>query len=191
MEKVGLNDLEYAEYSNYVRRALISSGYVPSEKFDEIEIFIFMSYGIGDPITAYKTYSVPQYGKISGGTSSFSALTAGTGGTSSTIGTITEPTQYGVVGSRTQVRSETTYFRYLVLEAIDAGAFKKDKKIIPVWKTTVTSRGSSDDLRRVFPILVAAARPYIGTNTEHKIKVRLKEKNPEVLFIKGIDASSK
>ena len=76
----------------------------------------------------------------------------------------------------------------MLLDAYDLDIYRKEKKLKEVWRTTVTSSGSSGDLRRVFPILVAASKPYIGSNTENKIKVVLYENDSEVLAIKGVSS---
>lgn len=70
-----------------------------------------------------------------------------------------------MVGSQSVVGSNVQYFRYLILEASNLNSYKISKEIVPIWKTTITSRGSSDDLRLVFPYLVTAAELYIGENT--------------------------
>jgi len=55
-----------------------------------------------------------------------------------------------------------------------------------VWRTVVTSRGTSNDLREVFPVLVAASQPYISTNTGKQVKVILNENDRAVIEIKGL-----
>ena len=78
-----------------------------------------------------------------------------------------------------------TYFRYILLTAYDLQELINTKKEVQLWQTTITSTGSSGDLRRVFPVLVAAAKPYIGTNTGKKVKVVISEDNKTVLEIKN------
>lgn len=73
-----------------------------------------------------------------------------------------------------------------MLAAYDLEVYRREDKEIQVWKTTVTSSGSSGDLRRVFPILVAASRPYIGVNTGQQVKVILDENDRAVVDVKGI-----
>ena len=71
------------------------------------------------------------------------------------------------------------------LDAVDLDEYRKAEKEVQLWKTTVTSNGSSGDLRQVFPILVAASKPYIGSNTGKKLKVMLSEGDKRVTEIKG------
>lgn len=74
----------------------------------------------------------------------------------------------------------------MLLDAYDLDAYKKDNKLSQVWKTTVTSTGSSGDLRRVLPILVAVSKQYLGVNTGRKVEISLKETSPAVIEIKDI-----
>lgn len=55
-----------------------------------------------------------------------------------------------------------------------------------LWETDIKSTGSSDDLREVFPVLVAAATPYIGENTGKSVRITLSDNSKEVKFIKGM-----
>ena len=73
------------------------------------------------------------------------------------------------------------------LDAVDLDEYRETEKEIQLWKTTVTSSGSSGDLRQVFPILVAAAKPHIGSNTGKKVKVILSEGDKRVTEIKGLN----
>jgi hypothetical protein len=73
------------------------------------------------------------------------------------------------------------------LTAFDVSNYSEDKDMTNLWKTSVISSGSSNDLRFIFPVLVAAAMPYIGTNTGRKIEVSLSESDKNVLEIRGIE----
>jgi len=73
----------------------------------------------------------------------------------------------------------------MFLVAYDFNAFLKNQEEIQLWRTQITSSGSSGDLRRVFPVLVAASVPYLGRNSGQKVKVELRESDDEVLQIKG------
>jgi len=161
MKGIPEGDLQFREFAEYVRRGLHKKGYTPEKNTEEIDIAIFLSYGIGDPKIIY--YSSSEW--------------------------VFDPSVNGSVKSQPQLRPTKEYHRYLVLKAIDLREYKRNGKFVPIWKTTVTSYGSSGDLRRVFPVLVAAALPYIGTNTGKKVNVLLTEINDNVKFIKGTKAT--
>lgn len=139
-----------------------------------------MSYGIGEPQTSY--YSYPVFGRVAGGTSTFTASTFGTGGVTRTTGTVTSPTRHGVVGTGTGTRTE--YLRWAAVEAVDIETFAKTQKIAQAWRTTMTSSGASGDLRRVFPVMLAAGQPYIGSNTRQQVRRVLTDESPKVVAIR-------
>lgn len=179
-------DLQYREYATYVDRALALKGYTKATSFSGADIAIFLGYGVGDPITSQFTYSLPTFGQ----TGVSSANTYGTvnryGNTATYSGTTTYTPTYGVTGSTTHTGTQTTYFRYMWLDAVDLDEYRKTEKEIQLWKTTVSSTGSSGDLRQVFPILVAASKPHIGGNTGKEVEVVLSEDDKRVTEIKGL-----
>jgi len=183
-----VEDLQFREFASYVRRALTSKGFVPADGIEKADIAIFLAYGIGDPKEHLYSYSLPVFGQtgVSSATTFGTLSTYGGFGTYSATTTFT-PT-YGITGYTSHVGSYTTYFRYMLLDAYDLNQYRKEKKLKELWRTTVTSTGSSSDLRRVFPILVAGSKPYIGSNTENKIEVVLDENDSEVLAIKGVSS---
>jgi len=166
-----------------VNRALIKQGFVPAESFESANIEILLAYGIGDPQEHLYSYSLPTWGQT-GVSSSYTTGMVSSYGSYSGITTYT-PT-YGVTSSTSYIGSYTTYFRYMILYAVDLDEYKNTKKEVQLWKTSVTSSGSSGDLRRVFPILVAASNQYIATNTGKKVTVNLYEEDEQVIEIKGI-----
>ncbi len=179
-------DLQFREFANYVERALASKGYVKADNFNDAEIAIFLVYGIGDPREHVSTYYLPVWGQ----TGVSSSTTTGTINTYGYYGTYSGTTHYtptyGITGYVPYTSSHTTYFRFMVLDAIDLDEYKRSRKFVEVWRTVVTSRGSSNDLRRVFPIMVAASLPYIGTNTGKQVKVTIMENSKAVTEVKGL-----
>jgi len=184
-------DLQFKEYAAYVNRALIKQGFVPSESFEKANVAIFLGYGIGEPQEHQYSYSIPIWGQTGVSSSHTTGTVSSYGGYGSYSGTTTYTPTYGVTGSTTHIGSYTTYFRFMVLDAVDLDEYKKSKKEVQLWKTTVTSAGSSGDLRRVFPILVAASQQYVGKNTGQKVEVNLYEEDQRVIEIKGIAKTEK
>lgn len=180
------NDLQFREYASYVERALSSAGYVRTGDFKDANIAVFLAYGIGDPKDHQYSYSLPVWGQTGVSSSTTYGTISSYGSYGTYHGTTTYTPTYGITGYTTHVGSYATFFRFLVLDAVDLEEYRRSEKIVQVWKTTVTSRGSSGDLRRVFPVLVAAARPYIGTNTGKQVDVTLTEGEKAVLEIKGL-----
>ena len=100
-------------------------------------------------------------------------------------GTTTYTRSYGVTGYSTPLGSATSYFRFIVLDAYDLDVYKRENKLDQVWRSTVTSTGSSGDLRHVFPVMVAGSAKHLATNTGQKVEITLDEENATVRYIKG------
>jgi hypothetical protein len=189
---VGIDDLQFLEFSTYVERALSTHGFQKAEGFDSADLAIFVAYGIGDPAEHTYSYNLPVWGQ----TGVASSRTTGNVNVSGNAATYSETTtntpQYGVKGYTSQVGTYTTFTRHAFFTAYDLSQFRLNGTEKVVWETRIASTGSSGDLRRVFPVLVAAGAPYIATSTGQIIDVTLKETDQSVLEVKGlaIDAAS-
>jgi hypothetical protein len=178
-------DLQFKEYAEYLKRVLNKKGYTYTESKDEADVAIYLSYGMGDPETHQYSYDLPVWGRTGYYASSTQvAQTVVDGQTKYRAYTTYTPT-YGLIGYNTHIDSVTTFFRFAVIAAYDYSQFKKDETEVQLWKTTINSTGSSDDLRSIFPMLMAASIPYIATDTGHKVYLTLYETDPVVQEIKG------
>jgi hypothetical protein len=147
---------------------------------------LFLSYGIGDPEHVNYSYSLPTWGQT-GVAASYTTGTVNVIGNSATFtGTTTNVPQFGVTGSTTHSGTRTTFTRRASLRAYDLKEYRLNDKESIIWDTRIVSTGSSGDLRRVFPILIAAAADHIGTNTGRMVLIKLKEEDQRVKKIKGI-----
>ncbi len=202
LKNISTTDLEFQEYAKYINKALQKKGFIKSY-FKNANIAIFLSYGISKPQKHTYSYSIPIYGQtgISSATTYGTSNTYGTlntygntgyysGNTYSNATTYYTP-KYGIKGYQSGIGEYITYTRYFELSAVDLEYFKITKKNKQLWKTTVISTGSSGDLRRVFPVLVAASERYIGLNTGKQIKIQLYEDDKKVLELKGIKKNAK
>lgn len=180
---VKANDLHFQEFAAYVHRGLSKQGFVLAESIEKANVGVFLSYGIGEPKEHQYSYETSTYGQTGVASSQTSGRVSPGGSVSATTTYI--PT-YGVTGSQTHIGTYITYSRYLVLDAVDWEKYKNSEEEVQLWKMTVSSTGSGADLRRVFPILVAASSQYIATNTGKLIKVVMREDDEQVLEIKGL-----
>lgn len=185
---VEMSDLQFKEYAAYVDKVLAEKGFIKVSSAPEAEVVIFLSYAIGDPQTHQYSYSLPVWGQ----TGVSSASTYGTasvyGNSAAYNGTTTYSPSYGVTGYATRVGSITTYTRFLLLDAYDEATYKREKKMSEVWKTTVVSVGTSNDLRLIFPYMAASMEPYMGTSTGQKVLVQLRANDPAVQALRGTSA---
>lgn len=180
------NDLQFRELSNFLDKSLALNGFIKANDGNSAEIVILLSYDISGK-TSYVGHNT--YGQTGGGTSNFTANSYGTGGHVSTSGTIYTPAQYGVTGS--SVVPVRTYDRFILIDVIDAETYKKSQQIVQSWKTIITSTGSSGDIRKVFPIMIAGAQKYFAKNSEGVTRITLTQYSPEVVAIIGNDATQR
>jgi hypothetical protein len=184
---VETTDLQFKEFSRYVTNALDNIGYERSSDPRKAGIVVFLNYGIGAPKTTYYSYSYPVYGFTGGGATKFTATTRDETSTKTveTEGEITQTPEFGVVGTRSRTESKTTYDRYIILEAASVARLIADQEIEPVWRTTITSTGASNDFRTVFPILLAAGQPYISRDTGKLIQTFIRGNDRAIFDILG------
>lgn len=184
--EVAITDLQFQEYAGYLVSALDSQGFEIAETFDQADLVITLSYGIGDPQTNTYTTAIPVFGQT-GVASSTTTGTATTIGNRTNINTTTtnNPT-FGITGYTTGTRTETTFYRYAQVIAFDYEVFQREQEALELWRTTTTSTGSSGDLRRVFPVMMGAAAQYLGQNSTQRQNVVLTESANEVLMVKGL-----
>ena len=180
------NDLQFIEFAKYVKHVLSCRGYVEATDSNEADLIIFLAYCIGDPQEHSFTYNVPVWGQT-GVSSSYTQGTLLTYGNFATYsGTTTYTPTYGITGYTTHTDRYVTHFRFMMLDAYDLKKFRESQNMVQSWKTTVASTGSSGDLRRVFPILAAASKDYIASDTGRKVDRTLYEKDKSVVEIKSI-----
>jgi hypothetical protein len=175
---------EFQEFSKYIIIALEKKGYKKIDDTDNCQILVFLNYGFGDPQHIINSYSIPKYGQIDGETSFFSGTTYGTNKTTSE--TITTLPSYVQTGLKNFLERNAIYNRFLTLEGIDLTEFRRTGQIVQLFKTIVTSSGRSDNLGRVFPIMVGGSSEYIGTNTGKQISVTIGENDIRLTSIKNM-----
>lgn len=170
------SDLLYQEFAHKVETALQSQGFDVVTNLDDADQIVFLTYGISDPQT--QSIAIPQYGR----TGVRSATTTGTvnvnPGQLHGRSTTTYQYDYGITGyTQTQ---RTVYTRVVMLAGYDWEYFTRTEQLRALWQTQIVSTGSSGDIRRVFPYLMAAAEPHLGRNTGQAVSVTVRENAPEV-----------
>jgi hypothetical protein len=153
-------DLQFVEFKGYVEKALMQRGYVKVEQMQEGDVVLFLGYGVGEPQVRQYSYSVPVW-------NDFAFYPYGR--------RFMYYPSIGVAGYTQRTESYTVYKRYMTLEAYDMSAHLQQQMPIQVWKVNVQSQGQTNDLRLVFPYLVTAMQPHIGTNTGHMQTVDIDE----------------
>ncbi|AGH82174.1 hypothetical protein PCNPT3_11190 [Psychromonas sp. CNPT3] len=164
------DDLQFKEYSRYVVDALKDLGYHLATDAQHAEVEILLAYGIGKPQTKQYSYSVPRLG--------YGSFYSGSGrlhrkNNALKLRRSFYRPYYADMGYRDYEVTQTTFVRYIVLSAYSLSAKASPSKDKQLWVTRISSEGESDDLRLVFPFLITGAKPYIATDTGHKISVSM------------------
>lgn len=171
MENVKTTDLRFLEFAKQIEFALSKKDYIQVYNPDVADIAIFVTYGIGNPQEHQYSYSLPVWGQTGVSSSSTSGNVYVFGNTATYSSNTKHTPTYGIVGSNTYQGTYITYFRYLKLDAFDLQKLRSEKQEIQIWSTTVTSTGTSDDLRFVFPYMMATCQKHLGTNTGRKLTI--------------------
>jgi len=165
--------LQFREYASLVERTLRSKGLVRVLDSDQAQLVVLLDYGIGDEKRTSRVYSVPTFGQT-GNTATYNPGVSYRGQVQIPPSVTNTPTM-GVTGSSTGSVVDSSYDRWLKLTAISSPEFKTNGTIRELWQVDVKSTGSSNDLRRILPIMVYAAREYIGVNTGKAVDIKVKD----------------
>lgn len=185
---VNESNLQYIEFSDYIKKILASKGYTETQDWDEADLMIFFKYGISDPETFQQTYAVPTWGQtgVSSTTTRGNVNVNPYGNNIDYNQTTTSNPTYGITGTRNVSQTYTKYFRYVTLTAYDLNLYKENEKEKIVWNTIITSDGSSDDLRKVIPYMVTVGASYIGKSSGEKKSLEIYGNDERVNQLKGI-----
>jgi hypothetical protein len=178
-------DLQFREFATYLGRALKMNGYTAAGVNQTPEIEIYLSYGLGSPQPRVRTYAVPVWGQTGVDITTVEKTIETRSGASKTISRTNITPEYGVTGYTLQEKTYTTYPKYVEIDAYKIKNAKPGDKLEELWKTTIHSEGKRNELRHVFPILIAAAAKYLGGNTGQEIEISLTADQAEVKMIKG------
>jgi hypothetical protein len=184
---VKATDLQFKEYAAYVNRALVQQGLIQADPPNKADLVVFLYYGIGEPQVHNYSYSIPTFGQTGISSSNTTGSINSYGGYSSYSATTSYTPTFGVTGSIPVNDTVVTYSRFIILEGLDYAELVNNKKEIQLWKTTITSTGTSSDLRLVFPVMIGAAKEYFLKNSGKKIQVDISEDDNRVIEVKGIE----
>jgi hypothetical protein len=168
-ENIPKYDLKNLEFESYIKKMLTPKGYSFTENKDEANIVIFYEYGISDPQVYTSQRIVPVWGQT--GISS-STTTTHKNSSGKPYTTTTYSPSYGKIGEKVVTDTKITYICWANISAFDADYFRKTGEDKMIWLTEIQSEGKNDNLRAIFPYLMAAAQGYIGS-TGNRVKVKI------------------
>jgi len=178
------SDLQFQEYAHYLSKALSSLGYTLAASPKAAAVEIFLSYGVGEPESHVYSYAEPVWGQISADISTYTTQYTASNVTTYSSTTSINP-EYGVTGYTTRTGVYTAYKKFIIMDSYDLKTKQRDNKLKHLWKTTVSSTGEAKDLRKLFPLMIAAAKQYIAGNTGEELEIQFPEESEEVKALRG------
>ncbi len=161
------DDLQYKEVKGFVKTALSGKGHYEAPSAEDAEMIVDIAYGIGEPQIDLKMVTQPVF--------TYEATDP-----SSTY--VRRPSQQIVFEER--VVPETKYDKFIRITARDNREREASEAPKQLWTIHVKIRDKDQDLRKYLPLLVAAATDHIGSDTEHNKKIKIKENDEVVAFVK-------
>ena len=154
------NSLKFQYHAQKLKTILNTQGYNEVDSYSAKQV-IYFDYGIEKVQELTQTYSEPD---ISIGMS--------WGYPYHYRGRHYHPfwNNYGYGGTYTTYSKTYTYYNRFITLLAKTPAGKE------LWRVDLSSVGESQNLKKIVPLLLDAAIPYIGKNTEEPVKIVVKEK---------------
>lgn len=82
---------------------------------------------------------------------------------------------------------EAYYLSSIAMTAFDYDELVNNENEVAVWKTSISSKSKSNDLRSIFPVLLAPSPIYIGKNTRGIVELTISDNDDRVLELRGTE----
>lgn len=166
-------DLRYSAVLRPVEQVLAERGF-RAVAADAADLNIFVDFGVGDPVTRAYTFTTPIYAEVGGRYTTRTRETKDADGkTRSTVEQVYLPGDYVRVGTDVSTNTVTTYRKHLRLSARLREPGVRPEAGREVWTVTAVCDDQEGDLRAVLPLLAAAIKPHLATDTGRAIVVEL------------------
>jgi|GEM_PF-3043390 len=183
-----LGSEEFEDYASQLERALAGTGYrrVSGDDPSEARVAIYLAAAISEPMKEYHTVRSSHRETVDPETASAAVRASGnpSGGAGGGLAAPVEgPKSEEISGFAQNSFATTVFTKHLNLIAIDLEQYLADvanvgkSEAIPreLWSVDVSTTGTPDNLQEVIPVMLAAARPYIGKNPGETVRVNLDE----------------
>ena len=160
-DKKSSEELLFQQHASTLARILEQKGYLAVQQGQASKQTIYFDYGLEKVNEETETYSEPDISFHMG-------YGYGYGGYYSPFYNPYYGTGFGG-GYSTYSKTHTYYNRYITLLA-------KDQLNKELWRVDVSSVGESKNLKKIIPILIKAAEPYLGINTAEPVQLVIKDK---------------
>ena len=189
---------EFISYASQVEKVLAEKGY--ERRYDDdlssVALGIYLSANVSDPSKQYHTvqtgiYENSSYSQDSPGNSRSGGGITRQNPQSASSTPQQAPPEY-LSGVAESGFATTVFTKHLNLIAFDLQKYLKDiatvgrEDAVPaeVWSIDVETTGQPSDLGEVFPVMIAAAEPYMTKRTDDVVRVKLDGASKRVSEIK-------
>jgi hypothetical protein len=180
------DSLRYKEAAEYVKTALSGKGMYEAPAKVQPDVVVSVDFGVGPPQTRREKVSEPVYQTVQGRTrtETYQVGTDAEGKPIYSTITIQDPPTEKFMGMREYVVTTTVYEKYIHLTARETATPSEGHPPSEIWTIDVTSEGESHDIRKHLPLLIAASIDYIGQDSQGHKKIRIKDNDKDVAFVK-------
>lgn len=176
----GTAELQFQEFARAVEVGLAERGFERVEVAEAADLVVAIAWRVGEPQSETILYPRPAHAYFDPYVGRRRHKGRGGQRRDPYFSQWPRATVYDPVG-----RTVHTVNRVLVMTASAIEADRPPGEGRPLWSTTVESRGGDDDLRRVFPVLVSAAVPYLATDTGERVETVVREDDALVTRIRA------
>ena len=170
-ESIQKHDLKNMEFEGYIKKVLAPKGYTFTDNKEDANIVIFYEYGVSDPRYYTSEKIVPVWGVTgisSSVTTTIKQRTPISGRPYTQQYTYNTPS-YGKIGERAVTETTIKYLCWANISAYDADYYRKTGEDKMLWLTEIQSENETDNLRFVFPYMIAAAKYNMGLNRTDRV----------------------
>jgi hypothetical protein len=167
---------DFEKYFDQIERGLSGTELrrVPLARLADADVVIFVSFGISEPEYVGYSSKTPMFQESSRPQIDEGPRQSSTSSTKSgSSGAVDPPPEQDFVGTHSYTFVRTKYWRDLFLFAStfdwDGSDISSIQRADSLWSVSVSTRGSSANLDEVMPVMIAAAKPYVGVHSKDLI----------------------
>lgn len=180
------DSLRYKEAAGYVKTALSGKGMYEAPAGVKADLVVDLDYGVGPPQIRRETMSEPVYLTLPGQIRTENVQVGSDRQGRPVYQTITvqDPPTTEFAGFREYIVTVVVYEKYLKLSARSNQEVAEGRPPTEIWTIDATSEGESRDIRKNLPVLVGASIEFIGKDSHGQKKIRIKDSDKDVAFVK-------
>lgn len=183
------SDLRFREAATLVQTALEGKGFYRSPDVASADMLVEISFGMGEPREVLESRSYPETYWRPGFSYAIRIPVYDKSGDLVSFQTriVREPSRSYTYWEE-RLDSTTLFEKHFTIEAFDNRLGSAQHEPQQLWSVVITNADSSDDLRGYLPYMIAAALPYVGTDTGSQIYVSIRPDDPTVQFLRSPDS---